>query len=138
MATTLAQILVRLDQVLQLNAVPGTKVFSDRVDAESRDEVPCLNTVVHNGSTEPFSDDWDLYKQPVELRISVRGDQPTLLAELQHEAVHRPITADATLKTLAVSVRAEDPAWERVEGDLTAVIKSTRYLFTYLIPRNTL
>ena len=139
MATVLSQVLDRLDAILRASLPGGTQVFRDRVDAESLPEAPCVNVLAHDDAIEPFAREMDRHEASVELRFYVRNDaSPTLAAELQHAAVHGAIVNDAQLAALCESRRLLQAAFERHEADQTALVKSARYRFIYLIPQDTL
>lgn len=138
MTTIVAQILDRLDVVLKAHVLGGTNVYRDRVDPISRDECPCVNVLADADPSEPFSDNDDRHELLVDIKFHVRDAVPTPVAEAQHLAVHAAIVTDATLKTLAVSVRSLGGRYERDEADVTALVKSVQYRFIYLIPSNTL
>ena len=138
MTTIVTQILDRLDVVLKAHVPGGTNVYRDRADADSRSETPCINVLAIEAAIEPFSAEFDRHELTVDLRINVRDPVPTLLAEVQHAAVHGFIVTDATLKTLCVSIRQLAAAYERAEADLTSLIKTVKYRFIYMIDQTTL
>lgn len=138
MATTLQQVLDRLDVILQANVPTGTSVFRDRVDAESRVEAPSVNVLALEGAVEPFSAEADRHEVTVELSFYVRQEPGAPAAEALHQAVHGAIVSDAALAALCESRRLVEYAFDRAEADVTAMHKTTRYRFTYLIPQNTL
>lgn len=138
MTSTITQILDRLDAVLQANAPVGTQVFRERTDAQSRQETPCINALVRDDVSTPFSAEMDRHEISVELRINVRADTPTPLAELVHQAVHLSIVRDPTLNALCLGVRQLGGSYEREEADLSSLIKAVRYRFIYLAPFDTI
>ena len=138
MATTLTQILDQLDVVLKANVPGGTKVFRDRAEAESRAEVPCINATARDDAVTPYSAEMDRHEAMVELHIAVRADPPTPAAELQHAAVHTAVVTDPVLLGLCESVRHLAATYNAAEADLTSLVKTVQYRFTYLIPQTTL
>ena len=135
----LSQVLDRLDQVLRANVPGGTKVFRDRVDAESLADAPCANVLAHGDAIDPFAREMDRHEAEIEIRFYVRNDAaPTLAAEVLHAAVHAAIVNDAQLAALCESRRLLQASFERHEADQTALIKGARYRFTYLIPQDSL
>jgi hypothetical protein len=138
MSTTVAQILDRLDAILRANVLPGTQVFRDRMDPQSRDETPSINVIARDDNAAPYSAEFDRHEAIVELRIEVRDAVPTPLVEAQHAAVHTTIVRDTVLLGLCVSVRHLGATYDRAEADLTALVKVVQYRFTFLIPQDTL
>lgn len=138
MATTLRQITDRVDAILRVNVPGGTSVWRDRADAISREEAPGINQQWREAPVEAFSDDMDLHVLDIDLRIHVRAEPATPPAEDLHESVHGPITSDAQLKALAVSVRLTEQLIDPNDADETSAIKTARYRFKYLIPKTTL
>jgi hypothetical protein len=138
MATVLSQVLDRLDVLLRANVPVGCSVFRERTEAESRAEAPCVNVSPRDATVESFSREMDKHQVSIEMRIHVRADTPTPAAEVVHAAFHGVMTDDAALQTLVESVRLEAASFAEVEADVTALDKSVRYRFTYLIPKNTL
>lgn len=138
MSSVLHQVLERLDAVLQAHVLPGTKVFLERADAESRAEAPSVNVLAQEGEVLSFSDEMDEHQVNVELKFYVRGDPGAVLAEQAHNAVHGPVVSDAQLAALCESRRLQGYAFDRSEGDETITHKSARYRFTYLIPKQAL
>lgn len=138
MTSTITQILDRLDAVLWANAAAGTQVFRERTDAQSRQETPCINTLVRDDVSTPFSAEMDRHELWVELRINIRADTPTPLAELVHQSVHGALVRDPTLTALCVGVRQLGGGFEREEADLSSLIKVVRYRFIYLTPFDTI
>lgn len=134
MDSTITQILDRLDAVLVANVPAGTQVFRERTDAQSRQETPCINVLVRDDASTPFSDDMDRHELLVEMRISVRDDLPTSLAERVHQSIHGAVVHDAVLNALCDSVRQLGGSFEREEADLSSLIKAVRYRFIYLTP----
>lgn len=138
MATILSQILDRIDVILKAHVPTGTKVYRDRAEAESREEAPSINVVTRDDRTESYSSEMDYHTVLIELRIYVRSEPVTPAAEAIHEAIHRPLVDDDVLKTLTESRRLEGAAFDPQEADVTALLKSATYRFTYLIQQNTL
>ena len=138
MTSTLTQVLDRLDVVLKANVPAGCQVFRDRADSPSRAETPCINVLSRGAQVESFAQDWDKHTLSVELVISVRAEPGTPAVEAVHAAVHAPIVKDATLLGLCDSVRLEDDNPASAEADVTALDKTVRYRFTYLINQSTL
>lgn len=138
MATVLAQILDRIDAVLKASVPPGTTVYRDRSDAESREEAPSVNVITRDDRAESFSAEMDKHIVLIELRIYVRSEPVTPAAEIVHAAFHAALVTDSVLKTLTDSRRLEGGAFDPQEADVTALIKSVSYRFTYLIPQTTL
>lgn len=139
MASVLAQILDRVNAVVTANVPGGTLVLREDVDPQSREESPWLNQAVHDVTVQRFSDDFDKHEDVIELQIGVRNDAaPTLACEAVHFAVHSFIVNDATLKTLSESRRLVETSYDRHSADQTSCVKVCRYVFTYLIPANTI
>lgn len=138
MATVLSQVLDRLDVLLKANVPVGCNVFRERTEAESRAEAPCVNVSPREIAIESFSREMDKHQVSIELRIHVRADPPTPSAEVIHASFHGVLIDDAALQVLVESVRLEASSLTEVEADATALDKTSRYRFTYLIPKNTL
>lgn len=138
MSSVVTQILLRLDAILQANVLTGTKVFRDRADAFSREEGNTVNVVTRDDAVESFAREMDKHETTVDLRFSVRDDDPVIAVQAQHAAVHRAIVTDSQLLALCDSVRLQPASFERDEADLTSLIKSQHYRFTYSIPQETL
>ena len=136
--TVLTQIVEQLDLILKAHVPPGTQVFRDRADAESRQESPCVNVVVLDDETESFSAEMDKHSVMAELEFNVRAEPATPAVELVHQAVHRFIVTDSLLLTLCESVRLAPSSFALEPADLTSQRKTVRYRFTYLIPQTTL
>lgn len=134
MASVLSQVLDRLDALLKANVPAGCTVFRERPEAESRAEAPCVNVSPREDPVESFSADMDLHHTSIELRIHVRADPPTPGAEVIHASFHGAMLNDATLKALVNSIRLEAASFTEAEADVTALDKTLRYRFTYLIP----
>lgn len=135
MIATVTQILDRLDAVLKAAAPAGVQVFRERADAQSRDEAPCINALARDDAIAPFSGEFDRHEISVDLRINVRADVPTPLADAVHQAVHAAIVRDPALLNLCVSVRLFGSAsYDREEADLTSLTKVAPYRFVYLVP----
>jgi len=138
MATVLSQVLDRLDALLKANVPMGCSVFRERTEAESRSETPCVNVSPREIAIESFSSLMDKHTLQIELRIHVRSDPPTPSAELIHASFHGVLMGDAALQALVDSVRIEAASFTEVEADATALDKTSRYRFSYLISKNTL
>ena len=136
--TVLTQIVEQLDVILKARVAPGTQVFRDRAEAESRQESPCVNVVVQDDETESFSAEMDKHVVLIELHFNVRAEPATPAVELVHQTVHRYIVTDPVLLALCESVRLAPASFELAEADLTSQLKTVRYRFTYLIPQTTL
>ena len=140
MATTLAQILLRLDAVLK--AQPGINtVARGRAEEFNREETPAVNVLLKGeGALGAFADDLDEHDVPVELHLHVRDADPYLAVEALHERVHQPIVDDAQLGTLGVQVRLDGPPTftDPQDADATALTKVARYRFRFVTPRNSL
>jgi hypothetical protein len=138
MATVLSQVLDRLDVLLKANVPAGCSVFRERTEAESRSEAPCVNVTPREIPIESFSREMDKHQASIELRIHVRADPPTPSVEVIHASFHGALIDDAALQALVESVRIEAASFSETEADATALDKTSRYRFTYLIPKNTL
>lgn len=138
MTTVLVQILDRVDAVLKAVVPAGCQVFRERAEAESRNEAPNINVQPRDDSVESFAGDMDRHQQMVDVRVQVRADPPTPAVEAIHALAHAALTTDSMLLALAVSVRLESSTFAESEADATALDKTSRYRFTYLIPKNTL
>lgn len=138
MATTLQQVLDRLDVLLKATVPVGTNVWRDRTDAESLAEAPSINVLAREGAVEPFSAEMDKHEVMVELRFYLRQEPGVPAAEALHLAVHAAVVRDATLATLCDSRRLVDYTFDRADADTTVTHKTARYRFVYLIPQTTL
>ena len=138
MATTLQQVLERLDLVLKASVPAGTGVWRDRTDAQSLAEAPSINVLAREASVEPYSGEMDRHDVLVDLRIYVRADIGTPPAEVLHLAVHAAIVRDPQLAALCESRRLVEYSFDRAEADTSVTHKTARYRFTYLIPQSTL
>lgn len=139
MATVLTQILDRLDAICRAHVPNGTTVFREDVDPISREESPWLNQRAPQLSVERYSDDFDKHTDTVVVEIGARSAvSPTLMCESVHEAIHRSIVTDATLKGVCDSVRLADVELDPATADQTSCIKRCHYVFTYLIPANSI
>lgn len=137
MASVLSQILDRVNAIVTAQMPAGTLVLRDAADPVA--DASWVNQVVHDAAVERFSDDMDRHQAVVELKFGVRSDSaPSVACEALHFAVHAAIVDDATLKDLAQSRRLVDTSIDYQQADQTAVIKTCRYVFTYLIPANTI
>lgn len=138
MATVLSQVLDRLDVLLKANVPAGCSVFRERTEAESRAEAPCVNVTPREDSVESFSREMDKHQVSIELRIHVRADPPTPDVETIHASFHGVLSDDPALQLLVESIRLEDSSFTEVEADATALDKTSRYRFTYMISKNSL
>ena len=136
MASVLAQVLDRIQQVLLANVPTGTGVWLDRADAESLAEAPGIDILTRDGGVTALGDDTDEHQVTVELRIRVRAEPGTPSAEAIHAAVHTPLMRDAALSALVESRRLVEYAFDRVEADTTELVKSVRYRITYSVPKH--
>tara|TARA_B100001105_G_scaffold254440_1_gene250301 strand:+ start:239 stop:655 length:417 start_codon:yes stop_codon:yes gene_type:complete len=138
MATTLAQVLQRLDAVLRASAPAGTTIFRGRADALARSETPSINVKLGSHSVEPQAGEMDVHTVMVELQLSVRDDDVLLAAEALHEAVHRPVMTDAQLLALVDSIRHVDADGDPEPADETSLTKVARYRLIYSRLKTTL
>jgi hypothetical protein len=138
MATILRQITDRVAVVVRANLPAGATFWQDRVDPVSRGEAPGVTLVWREGPVEPFSDDDDLHVLELDLQLHVRAEPFTPAAEDLHEAFHKPLVTDQTLKGLAEGIRLVEQIPQLAEADETAGLKTARYRFKYLIPQDSL
>jgi hypothetical protein len=136
MATILQQIFARLAVIVPANAPAGTTFWPDRADPLSREEAPAVGLVVHDVQSESFADGWELKVAEIDLQIHERSETFTSASEGLHQVLHGPIVNDATLKSLADSIRLVDEVPGLAEADETAGIKTARYRFKFITPTN--
>ena len=138
MATTLTQILDRLDAILKTNVPAGATVERDRNAAVSRAEAPLVNVRARNDETESYSGEMDRHLAIVDLEFYVRDDVGVPAVELLHAALHTAIVTDAALLSICLSVRLMPATFTPAEADGDSLLKTAPYRFTYLIPQTTL
>lgn len=136
MATILQQITTRLAAIVSANVPSGTTFWQDRADPFSREESPAVNLVVHDVQTETFADGWELKVAEIDLQIHERSETFTAASEALQQLLHGPIVTDATLKSLADSIRLVDEVPGLAEADDTAGMKTARYRFKFTTPTN--
>jgi len=136
MATVLQQVLDRIDAILVAHVPAGCSVFRDRQDAESRAEAPSVNVTAEGGPVQTWGDA-DRHESVISLRIYVRSEPGAIECEAVHASFHEALMADAVLTGFG-DRRLLECTFERAEADGTAMHKTARYRFIYLIPKTTL
>lgn len=136
MSTTYAQILDRVHTVVTAAVYP-TPVYRERADAISRDECPAINLLPSDFVSEA-KQDLDIHTEHLDLRIHVRADVGSVLAEQLHQLAHAAMAHDDVLRGLVCRLRLSTGAYDQASADMTSTVKRCRYQVVYDVPADTL
>lgn len=116
----------------------GNRIYRDRQQAVTRDEVPAI--IVRADIENPLQDVSNFTEKKLTVVVEVyhRGVNVETLADPVVESLHNKIMADVSLGGLAIDISEAGTTFELDDADQDALILSVRYEIWYRHQRNNL
>lgn len=111
------------------NSVP---VYTDRVAAYDRAEVPCVLITPESEETQRHDAVYDVTTLLVDVEILVRAQAWKTAADSYADAINTILMNDSALQSMIVRIRRHSKKWEAHETDLTAGTLTLSYDVMYL------